>query len=606
MYRYNAPQRYLHDLKEDSHEDSSLNTSASNLKNSHFRFPHGGGTGVRPSVDDGLLLPAKSSMGSRRGSGVLEAHGLPSLEFSEPNLLEKLKDAFGDIRLSRSSGRQQLGVLDMDEGPVRLSIMTGDDGRVALESLATSTSDAAAHEMSARSTAMLELARLQRNYSPERLMAEIDGVSIPSITQLTQRVTQMLPSLSLAVQHESGDADALDEFREEEEIMEHAMKEIRHVHAPSQKRSSARLRPMPGASALMIVEDDVYEEITGRETGAASPSDQCVRELEFEVEVGEAGTRAKAKGKGKAITPTPPRRLSIVTELQSPPPAVLRPQGHIESDRALRTSVESALSSTRSPRSFVSTRTATDTRPWNYDKYYPWASTTAPCVDISLPAPTTQRDSPRPGPSHLRNTLSDATSSTFTSTHAPIASPTDKSSGTHNSHQQHRLSIFGRASDQAHAVGERYPTSALSPPTAIFRDHLSTSCDTSDDEDFTTSRKTNRLTLRKRFSSAARSNSNTQTTPRVARSKVNPAELASPAPSRENSSPTLQDHAREAQAFTSNRHTFRDAEGMPIGAYHRQKIFESIKRWWHKSGELLRNLSRRKSGRQDVDNSRND
>lgn len=603
MYRYYPGQLYLPDLKEDSHEDSSLNTSASNLKNSHFRFPHGGGAGMRLSVDNGKLLPGKSSMGSRRGSGIVEAQGLPSLEFSESNLLEKFRDAFGDIRLSGSSGRTQLGVLDLEEGSFRLSVMAGDDGQVALGPW-TRTIGTGALEKSARGTAMFEFAKLKRNYSPERLIAEIDGVSIPSVTQLTQRVTQLLPSLSLAEQRELAEADAPSEFWEEEEIMEHAMKEIHHVHAPSQKRSSARLRPMRGASALMIVDDDVYEEINGKERGGASLSDQCVRDLEFEVEVGEAGTRAKIKGKGKAITPMAQRRLSVVTELRTPPPAVLRPEAHNDSDRTLRTSVESGLSSTRSPRSFVSMHTATDTRPWNHDKYYPWATTTAPCVDISLPRPTSQRDSPRPGPSHLRNTLSDATTSTFTSAHASIASPTDKNLGTDSNRQQHRLSIFGRSGDQAHAVGERYPTSALSPPTAIFRDNFSTSGDTSDDEDYTTSRKTNKLTLIKRFSSAARTNSNTHTTPRVARSKVNPTELASPAPAHENSSTTLQDRAGEAQAFTSNRHTFRDAEGMRIGAYHRQRIFESIKRWWHKGGELFRNLSGRKPHRRnDVDHS---
>ncbi|KAH7394128.1 hypothetical protein DE146DRAFT_616680 [Phaeosphaeria sp. MPI-PUGE-AT-0046c] len=599
MFRYHPAPRNLPDLKEESHEDSSLNTSAGNLKNSHFRFPYGSGAGMRPSVDDGMLLPGKLSMGSRRGSGIVEAQGLPSLEFSEANLLEKLKDVFGDIRLSRSSGRTQLGVVDIEEGPFRLSVMADEDGQVAVGPL-TRTDDAGAYKTSARSTTMFDFAKLKRNYSPERLIAEIDGMSIPSITQLTQRVTQMLPSLSLAGQRGLVETDALSEFREGEEILEYAIKEIHHVHAPSQKRSSARLRPIPGSSALVIVDDDVYEEITGKERGGASPDDQCVRDLEFDVEVGEeAGSRATAKGKGRAITPTPPLHLSIATELRTPPPAVLRPEAPSKSDRALRTSVESALSSTRSPRSFVSTHTAIDTRPWNYDKNYPWATTIAPSVDISLPPPTTLRDSPRPGPSHLRNTLSDATSSTFTSTHARIASPTN------NSRQQHRLSIFGRSGDQAHAVGERYPTSALSPPTAIFRDNFSTSGDTSDDEDFLTSRKANKLTLRKRFSSAARTN--THTTPRAARSKVNPAELASPASAHETSYSTLQYHTGEPQAFFSNRHTFRDAEGMRIGAYHRQKIVESIKRWWHKGGELFRNLSRRHSGRrEDVDNSGRD
>jgi serine/arginine repetitive matrix protein 2 len=597
VYKYNAPLRYLHDLKEDSHEDSSLNTSASNLKNSHFRFPHGSGIGVRTSVDEAIMFSRRSSMGSRRGAVFGDALGLPALEFSQPNLFEKFKDALVDVRFSRSSGRPQLDVLDCGESSQQVAAPNGDEclpGHEPVDGIDCGevTGD------STQSTGLISFARLSRAYTPEGLIAEIDRVSIPSITQLTQRVTKMLPSLSLQGRQEQTESDGVGEFPEEEEIMEHAMEEIHHVHPPTQKRSSARLRPIRGSSALLIMDDDVFEEITSRERGSGVPGEHSVGALEFELGFGEAGTLAK--GKGKTFTNTPTRQLSPVAELQTPSLVVLRPDTRrTKSVQALRTSLESVLSLTRSPRSFVSTPTATDTRPWNFDKNYPWATAINPSVDISLPLPVAQKQSPRPGPSHLRNTLSDATTSTFTSVCTPIDSPTGRS-GPKANRQSHRLSIFGRSGDQAHAVGERYPTSALSPPTAIFRDHL-TACDTSDDEDFTASRKSNKLTLRKRFSSAARSNNFTHSTPRAVRSKTNPAELASPATIHQDSSSTLQDRAGEARAFTSNRHTFRDAEGMRIGAYHRHRIVDSIKRWWHKGGELIRTISRRRNnGRQDV------
>lgn len=604
VYKYNAPQRYLHDLKEDSHEDSSLNTSASNLKNSHFRFPLSAGFGMRTSFDDAIVLRGKSSAGSRRASVIKDVHGLPFLEFSEANLYDKFKNALPEgVRFSRSSAQAQLDVTEVVEGSLRLvATDNGLDGNV--QGLANVADQNEALQTLSDSTGVIDFTRFKRHYSSERLMAEIDRVSIPSITGLTQRVGEMLPSLSLAGHHEQDESggEAV-EFPEEEDLMEHAIEEIQHVHPPSQKRSSARLRPVRGSPTLMVIEDDVFEEITSKERGTATSGDPCVGPLKFEAEVGEAGTRDK--GKGKATTHTPTRQLSTVIELQTPLPAVLRPEARIVTNQVLRRSVESTFSSlTKSPSSFVSTPTATDTRPWNSDKNYPWATTTNPSVNISLPPQAALKQSPRPGPSHLRNALSDATSSTFTSLHTPTTSPYDKASASNTHRQSHRLSIFGRGGDQAHAVGERYPTSALSPPTAIFRDHLST-CDTSDDEDFTISRKSNKLTLRKRFSSAARSSTLTHTTPRATRSKANPAELASPASAHENSSSTLQDRLGEARAFTSNRHTFRDAQGMPIGAYHRHRIVDSIKRWWHKGGDLIRTISRRSSSRRDVVRSSN-
>ncbi|KAL5121077.1 hypothetical protein ACEQ8H_000928 [Pleosporales sp. CAS-2024a] len=589
MYKYNAPQRYLHDVKEDSHEDSSLNTSASNLKNSHFRFPpSAAGLGMRASIDDVVGSRAKSSAGSRRASVMIEdMNGLPLLEFSEANLYDKFKSALpDDVRFSRSSARAHPATeLVVHHHKARDSVNGVNQDRSLRESV--------------RSLGVIDFGKLKRRYSSEQLIAEIDRVSIPSITALTQRVGEMFPSLALVSYRDATDSSGgVVEFPEEEEIMQHAMDEIHHVHPPSQKRSSARLRPVRGSSALMVVDDDLFEEMTSRERGCGDFGDQCMGPLEFEVEVGAICPRAKGKGKITTHT-TPTRPLSTVDELCPSPHSHSNPHPEPATAQTARTSVELVLSSlARSSSSLASTPTTTETRPWNSDKNYPWATKTNPSFDISLPPQLALKQSPRPGPSHLRNALSDATSSTFTSVHTPT-SPSHPTGPSNKAGRQshHRISIFGRNGDQAHAAGERYPTSALSPPTAIFRDHLST-CDTSDDEDFTVSRKSNRLTLRKRFSSATRSNTATHITPRAARSKVNSAELASPAPEHEQSSSTLQDRIGEARAFTSNRHTFRDAQGMPTGAYHRARIVESIKRWWHKGGDLIRTLSRRNDRRQ--------
>lgn len=444
-----APQRYLPDLKEESHEDSSLNTSASNLKGSHFRFPFGGGLGMRTSVDDVVFLSRRSSTRSHRRSAAWEAHGLPCMEFSQANLYEKFKDALGDVRFSRS-----LDLPDVERGSPQRSVSAGNVLQGTIELVGSGEAFGVSREAT-QTAAVIDFAKLRRSYPPE-LMAEIDRLSIPSVTQLTQRCAELLPSLSLGEYYKQQDHGALAEFPEEEELMEHALESIHEVHPPpSQKRSSARLRPVRGASALMVVDDDVFEELTSKERGGPSAGvgevERCGRHV--------GGVATRAPGQNNDLSHTPTRTLSPIAELQPPSPVVLRPRSNTAGALLLHSSAESTLSSRRSLRSPASTPTATVTRPWNFDEFYPWASTTHPAVDITLPPSAAAKSSPRPGPSHLRNTLSEASTSTFTSARTTTASRIGNATGYNTHRQSNRLSLFGRSGDQAHAVGERYPTS---------------------------------------------------------------------------------------------------------------------------------------------------
>ncbi|KAF1844009.1 uncharacterized protein K460DRAFT_379037 [Cucurbitaria berberidis CBS 394.84] len=586
-YRYPGPSHYLPDLKEESHEDSSLNTSASNLKNSHFRFPFGGPSGVRGSVDDAIVLSGGSSTVSHRrsalGSVLGQTHGLPSMQFSQMNLFEKLNEELG-LRYPRSLEKLPNELQVLKEGcPPGSEVVR--EARERYRSLFAELDDELKKSGgSAQPTAVLDLITSQRAYSPEMLAAEVDQLSIPSVGGLTQRISELIPSL-----REYYKLGEQGEFVEEEVIMEHALEEIHEVGGPAQKRSSARLRPVPGSPNMVVIDDALYEELTGKDNENGNPGRQG--DGAEELGSGEAGSDAKGKDGNVTHTQTA-RQKAPLAEIKAPTPAFLRPRSQTVGQQEVRASFESNLSSRRSLRSFVSTPTATDTRPWNFDKNYPWATTTIPSVDISLPPLTAVKHSPRPGPSHLRNRLSDAsTSSSFSSANTATASPFGTASGSNVHARHHRFSIFGRTGDQSHAVGERYPTSALTPPTAIFRDH-SSAFDTSDDEEFNISHKS-KLGLRNRFSSAR--NATLDNSTRAGRSKTNPLELASPESTQQSTTSILQDRAGETKAFTANhRHTFRDAEGMPVGTYHRNKIIDHLKKWWHKGGNLIRNLSRRK------------
>lgn len=570
QYRYAAGLHCLPDLKEESHEDSSLNTSASNLKNPNFRFPFGVPGGVRASVDDGALFSRRSSMGSYRksalGSELSHAHELPSMRFSRMDLFEKV-DEVVRLRSSRSLNPVPVEVLPELHGDTPQRPVSAGEMRKKYRSFCDRLDQLNTPQAMARADVNGPMLM--------RRMAEIEQVTVPSVNGLTERLSEMLPSLK--EYYHIGDQGP---FAAEEMIMEHAMENIHEVGGPAQKRSSARLRPVPGSPNMVVIEDALYEELTHKE-----------KEVDAAVAQGDEGT-GRAHGESRASEANSSTRPKTpIASLPAPSPTLLRPRALTFGDHTLRASVESGLS-TRSLRSFTSTPTKTDTRPWNFDKNYPWATTRVPSVDISLPLPPTVKHSPRSGPSHLRNNLSDtSTVSTFTT---PVRSPF----GTHSdssayARQLHRFSQFGRNNVKAHEAGERYPTSALTPPTAIFQDDFSTSDTSDDDRELRVTRK-GKFSLKKRFSSTRNPTleHSIRATPRALDASNNPLEFTSPRSAQQPATPTLQGPAGEARVCTSKRHTFRDAQGMPSVRYHRHRLINQLKRWWHKGGSLIRSFSR--------------
>ena len=559
QYRYPGGLRNLPDLKEESHEDSSLNPSAGNSKNANFRFSDDVRAGVCAWVDDGALLARRSSLGSYRRSArsaaLKQTRALPSMNFSQMNLLEKVDEVL-QLRSSRSLDDLMVTPPELHGGTPQRPVSAGDMREKyrsfcdRLDQLNT-PKDATRTEITGFVT--------RRVRSP-RLLAEIEQVTVPSVNGLTERLSELLPSLKAYYKGEDQGP-----FAAEEMIMEHAIEDIHEVGGPVQKRSSARLRPLPGSPEMVVIEDVLYTELTNKDKGdrvILAPGDKSV---------GRAQSEDRANEKTD-LTKTP------LAELEAPSVPLHRSRTLTVGHTHVRESAESGLTR-RSLRSFTSTPTPTDTRPWNFDKNYPWASSTNHSIDISLPGPTVTRQSPRPGPSHLRNTLSDSsTVSTFTT---PVSSPfgTGSDSSAH-ARQLHRFGNLTRNGDQTHAAGERYPTSALTSPTAIFRDNYFGSEASDDDIESQVVRK-GKFSLKKRFSSARNATVEDNTRPTKSKSlstSNNPLELATTEPTRPSAPSITQDSAGEARAFTSNRHTFRNAQGMPSVVYHRHRIIDHLKR----------------------------
>ncbi|KAF2731077.1 hypothetical protein EJ04DRAFT_567171 [Polyplosphaeria fusca] len=603
-YRYPASLHHLPDLKEESHEDSSLNTSASNLKNSTFRLPVGAQI-TRLSVDDAALFGPRPSSKSVPKNNRKHSRGLPSMNFSHIDLFAKLNEAL-DMRTSRSLEGRREDILDPTfaaSTPKRQS--SAGEIREKYRSFFASLDELEKTTNATQAATILDMMPLEPPYSPDELVAEIDKLTIPSVGGLTQRLSELIPSL-----REYYRLERAGEFAAEEVIMEHALEEIHEVGGPALKRSSARLRPMPGSPNLVVIDDGLYDELTGKETDTNSPSSGFVTNSDASVTGG-----AQVKGIANARA----RDKAPLVELEPPSPALIRARSLSLDHQDLHPSLESRLSSRRrSLHSPASTPTATDTRPWNSDKNYPWATTIA-SIDISLPARARLRDSPRPRPSPLRRRFSDSSEISTPAAGDTPASPTTilrlSSSGDPFTHSRHRLSFFSsnkratntqatgfdasgfatgpllvRGANQPHEAGERYPSSALTPPpNANLSQHRSHwSEDTTEDEMPAINAKKLKLSnLKGHFTKGAGRGQSSQA-PQAQDNSVTMAPNDSVA-----GFDSIQDQEGEAQAFTHQRNTFGGAKGMSTTKFHGKRFLKMIRSLMDKAGRFTRKMSKR-------------
>lgn len=592
-FRQPHQMHYLPDLKEESHEDSSLNTSASNLKNSSFRFP-AGQPSIRESVDDSLLPTRNGSLRSRRNSGQAQARGLPSMNFSRMDLVANLDDFFGPHSI-RSLDAHSEETAEAVYGGVTRSATDGamrEKYRSVFGAL-----EGGERVVGADQTAM-GLMALKPRYSTRDIMSDIENLDVPSVRNLTERISELFPGLREPSQREEPG-----EFVEEEQIMEHVMGELQEVAAPAQKRSEARLRPLPGSPQLMVVDDAVYEELTKREKEGANAA---------------AGDETKTC----TTTGTPPVKggqygESPIAELEAPCVAKLRPRSLSFEDRP-----SSRHSVRKSQLSLPSTPTAsTDTHPWYNDKNFPWATTTIPSIDISLPPrDVLLRSSPRPaGPSPLRSRLSDSSERTMSSPQdgegSGIAGHLGDSAGEarisgirrgvhydidnnlsppqFDSSGYLAAPISSRGSaQQTHEAGDRYPTSSLSPPSHTNLPSLSHPAPArlspdSDDEIAIASPRKRRLSILPRLSISRHAPSSSRTGDQVAPAQQHP-EL------RESAQEQTQD------PHQSRRLTFVNARGLTRQEFEMGRFKNKIKSAFRKVGSGFKKLVRREPSIEEI------
>ncbi|OCK86151.1 hypothetical protein K432DRAFT_438702 [Lepidopterella palustris CBS 459.81] len=592
MFRY--PLAYLPDVKEELHEDSSINTSASNLKSSGFKFP----VARRPSASasvDGLRLFKNPSVKSYRTDGLAQTRNLPSLNFSRIDLFSKLSDAL-DLRSSRSMDDISEEYRELFSPVVERRSSSGEI-RAKYRSFFASLDELGQPVESQQPSPMRNFMQEKRPYSPRDIMTEIEQLTVPSVGGLTQRFSEYLPSFKR--NHQDGEhIDMPDEIN-------HALEDIHEIGAPTlnSARSSARLRAIPGHPNLLVIDDGVYEELTHKDGKGYHIVDS--------VDSAEGSIRSvylkESVSRGK-------REKTPLAELEAPMRAMLRPKSlSLGGSEDLRASLESRLSS-RSLRSLVDS--PADTRPWNLDKNYPWSDGN-PAIDISLPAPTIVRNTSRPGPSRLRLRLSG--SSDYSDIHygvgdtslgSPAVGETHTTTGTNDPFRHHprrssRLSVVGsitcrigihsgpfdtngyangpdsiRHEDRTVDPGDRYPTTGLTPPSAFNLEEVRSFF--SDD-----SSQTQRGSgLRKRLTQLTNLKAKLPPVGRTHSAFENRSVQNGDGMSRD---------SRFVALTSGSMHTFDGTVGMSRMEFRARKGWERIKTLWFRSGELFRSMSRRKN-----------
>ncbi|GAB7346381.1 hypothetical protein MBLNU457_5085t2 [Dothideomycetes sp. NU457] len=349
------------------------------------------------------------------------------------------------------------------------------------------------HQREASRASKRVMSPTSRPLSPEQLLgvaAEVDQLSVPTVHGLSERLSQLLPSLRHL---------HLDSIIADDQAVEHAIEEIHHIGERPQ--SLCTVRSSLGLRSLAAVAEDIAT--NGTHDSTLSMSTQLKRMTltagkDAEQGVTGSGAESKSVHSGDESTsssgPTTPKRALLRT----------MSEGRRAELRPARASIGGATS--HSKRSL--TISGQTTRPWNLDENYPWSNDT---IDIGLPALAHCRESL--ASDLLRHTARNSTASatgfdqtlqsasstlssisgldptvtvtadTMTNTKNMLKIKSKKPSTIFGSLRRKASRLRGRPSDvveqtatdltlSAHNPGDRYPSTALTAPLPFELDEV--------------------------------------------------------------------------------------------------------------------------------------
>ncbi|KAK4981452.1 hypothetical protein LTR66_009979 [Elasticomyces elasticus] len=399
------PGNHLPGLKEESQEDMT----ATDLRAMGYRLPL-----PRPGIAQGLQERTRHSHDVSRSSRpssrlpnmtLAELRDLPSLNFSRMDLFDKLNDAL-EVRSTRSVDIIHRGAYagiccPTPERPASTELirerytsffdknveldLPDEEAQPVGEYVPVEDSDVknkpeADDEGDKEDKASAESGK--RPLSPEEFLTvvtEVNRLSVPSVTGLTERLSELFPTLRRL---------HLDGVITDDAAVEHTIDEIHQLgHRPDtilSVRSSGGLRQL-AAHADMIATN-------GTRDSTMKPQSRLMKELP---PLPEASDSVSAVESSKRQSIYSRNTVSPVVELEAPLPAALRaksPSGSVFGALSLESIVIPPRVSSRNSAQRPLIISSPGSRPWNKDENYPWSGSNV-ALDITLPQKAHLRDS---------------------------------------------------------------------------------------------------------------------------------------------------------------------------------------------------------------------
>jgi hypothetical protein len=439
-------------------------------------------------------------------SNLLQAHAIPSLNFSSINLLSRLSDALDLRRTSMGSDFVEMGIA-VAESPQRHSnatiirekyrslFLSFDEGNCAEETfsnLVNSPENTEFDEIIQGGEDIEVEERMPvsqcrnsslRPLSPEELLDEVKRISVPNVFGLTQRLSELLPSLRrhFGDERETVGSEAIDRI-------EHTLDEIHE---------------------LGRLEDEQEDKVT----------ELAITWRNSILEKTRSDPHTEGNRPSRPYSVPPPEIADHPSFFQAATGTRLRSLSDSEVDWTLVERINRlARDSNREFRAISPMSNVEISRPWNVAGSYPW-SNSIPCFDIQFPT-TPSYVSPRTlGGISPSSVLRDSAASDVTVTvedsstgiagpltsnptmtgpsldHAPLpAAVTHRghsrksgllgsfshrvfqrsglTSGVALSETSGRRTLLTEATDRVVDPGDRYPTTGLSPPSALNLDDV--------------------------------------------------------------------------------------------------------------------------------------
>ncbi|KAJ9620935.1 hypothetical protein H2203_007521 [Taxawa tesnikishii (nom. ined.)] len=681
--RYRSPQR-LPGVKEDSQED--MRTSNPDIRGSgiSFTLPHTLATRVgqeRFKESRDFSKPDRpGSQVQRRGMTLSEMRNLPSLNFSRMDLIDKLNQAlevrptgsFDMIRSRDFSGmyhpspqhsrsmealreRYTSFFKKPDEFEVPISEPENedeDDEKKATEDAASSEERPSKGDEPAKDEEVDEeikrpraaSVKSKRPLSAEELLTvatEVNRLSIPSVSGLTERLSELLPSIKhLHLDSKIGD----------DEAVEHTIEEIHHLgerpevpHRAERPETMFSARSSVGLRMMAAAADKIVTNGTHDSTILDKDS-RLMKELP---PLPENADSISAVGSIEARNSTTSNRpVSPISEPEAPAPVLLRKMSikYINDGDLLK--VPQSIKPTaglKHKRSLVIS--SPSSRPWNLEESYPWSGTKMDIgIDINFPPPVHHRDSMAserpPGARKLSSDTTQEKEDTITTLTKRLQSPSllsqstttrdvTKDSFTGHERTTTKRSLFGSITrkirlgsssprnnrnrmteNSAYPIspdllsledpvdpGDRYPTSALrSPGTAVNHLEDVRSFFSDDSSDRTGDANAKRTSFRKHLTQLA--------------SKRRPSHTAHSIDIDGTRSLDHRAHRGEVSTMDSrvgapsSAATFDGAVGLGKMEFRVKRVAERLRHLWERGGELFRSLSGRGRATKRVDGER--